>query len=56
MKAAIGTRKSENRTKIGDVTPLATPYVVFVDPSSACNFKCTFCPTGDLKLMQDIKR
>lgn len=56
MKAAIGTRKSENRTNIGDVTPLATPYVVFVDPSSACNFKCTFCPTGDLKLMQDIKR
>lgn len=56
MKAQIGTRKSDHRTRIADVTPLSTPYVVFVDPSSGCNFKCTFCPTGDLQLMRDIKR
>lgn len=23
-----------------------TPWVVFVDPASACNFRCKFCPTG----------
>jgi len=56
MKAEIGTRKSENRTRISDVTPLETPFVLFVDPSSACNFKCTFCPTGDLTLMKEIGR
>jgi MoaA/NifB/PqqE/SkfB family radical SAM enzyme len=56
MKAKIGTRKSEKRTNLSTVTPLPTPYVVFVDPSSACNFRCTFCPTGDLKLMKDIGR
>ena len=56
MEAEIKTRKSENRTRISDVTPLKTPYVVFIDPSSACNFKCTFCPTGDLALMKTIGR
>jgi radical SAM protein with 4Fe4S-binding SPASM domain len=38
------------------VAPLATPYVLFVDPSSACNFACTFCPTGDLALIKEIGR
>ena len=39
----------ENRT--GDLKseiPLSTPYVVFIDPSSCCNFKCTFCMNGQL--------
>jgi radical SAM protein with 4Fe4S-binding SPASM domain len=56
MKATIGTRKSERRTDLSEVTPLETPYVIFIDPCSACNFQCTFCPTGDLKLMRDIGR
>lgn len=56
MKAIIGTRKSEIRTDIGGVAPLATPYVLFVDPSSACNFACTFCPTGDSELIKSIGR
>lgn len=56
MKAKIGTRKNEKRTDLSEVAPLSTPFVVFVDPSSACNFRCTFCPTGDLKLMEDIGR
>jgi MoaA/NifB/PqqE/SkfB family radical SAM enzyme len=56
MKAEISTRKSEKRTDLSTVTPLATPYVIFIDPSSACNFRCTFCPTGDLPLMKQIGR
>ncbi len=56
MKAIIGTRKSEVRTDIGGVAPLDTPYVLFVDPSSACNFACTFCPTGDSELIKSIGR
>jgi MoaA/NifB/PqqE/SkfB family radical SAM enzyme len=56
MKAEIGTRKSEQRTDLSTVTPLATPFVIFIDPSSACNFRCTFCPTGDLPLMKQIGR
>lgn len=56
MKANISTRKSETRTDLSTVTPLSTPYVIFIDPSSACNFRCTFCPTGDLPLMKQIGR
>jgi len=47
MKAALKPRINlEGRTALETVIPLATPFVVFVDPASACNFKCTFCPTG----------
>lgn len=56
MKAEIGTRKSNQRTSIGEVAPLKTPFVLFVDPSSACNFACTFCPTGDHPLIKSIGR
>ncbi|WP_084384863.1 radical SAM/SPASM domain-containing protein [Novosphingobium naphthalenivorans] len=44
------------RTRLGDVVPLRTPYVVFIDPSSACNFQCTFCPTGDRELIRSTGR
>jgi len=54
--AKVETRKSKYRTDLASVIPLRTPYVLFVDPSSACNFQCTFCPTGDRKLMRDIGR
>lgn len=27
-----------------DLIPLATPLVIYVEPSGYCNFKCTFCP------------
>ena len=50
------TRKSVHRTKLGTVIPLKTPFVLFVDPNSACNFQCTFCPTGDRPLMKAIGR
>ena len=50
------TRKQENRTDLSTVTPLETPYVLFVDPSSGCNFRCTFCPTGDVELIKSINR
>jgi MoaA/NifB/PqqE/SkfB family radical SAM enzyme len=46
----------ENRTKLETVLPLATPFVIFIDPSDACNFKCSFCPTGDSALMKEVGR
>ena len=45
-----------NRTNLETVIPLATPYVIFVDPSDACNFKCRFCPTSDRELMNEVGR
>jgi radical SAM protein with 4Fe4S-binding SPASM domain len=57
MKAVLKPRINlENRTPLQDVIPLATPMIVFVDPASACNFQCTFCPTGDRQLISDTGR
>lgn len=46
----------QNRTPLETVIPLTTPYVLFIDPSDACNFKCSFCPTGDTNLMKEVGR
>jgi len=57
MKAEVKPRINlEGRTKLETVIPLETPFVIFVDPSSACNFKCTYCPTGHLDLIKNTKR
>lgn len=57
MKAQIKPRINlEGRTKLETVIPLETPFVVFVDPSSGCNFKCTYCPTGHLDLIKKTGR
>ncbi len=57
MKAALAPRiELTGRTALETVIPLATPYVVFVDPASACNFACNFCPTGHRDLITETGR
>ena len=57
MKAKIKPRIDlDNRTRLETVIPLSVPFIIFVDPSDACNFQCKFCPTGDKKLMKEIER
>ncbi|MEM1047522.1 MAG: radical SAM/SPASM domain-containing protein [Pseudomonadota bacterium] len=57
MKAELKPRINlEGRTALETVIPLATPFVLFVDPSSACNFQCVFCPTGDRALIRETGR
>ncbi len=46
MKAKIGTRYHKDRTELQTVIPLSTPFILYVDPSSACNLCCSFCPCG----------
>ena len=47
MKAEIKPRINfEGRTRLEEVIPLSTPYLVFLDPSDKCNAKCQWCPTG----------
>lgn len=56
MKAEIKPRIDlKNRTKLEDVIPLKTPFIINIDPSERCNFRCKFCPTGDLDLMKNTK-
>ena len=57
MKAEIKPRiELENRTKLEEVIPIGTPFLIFLDPSDRCNFKCKFCPTGDRALMKKVNR
>ena len=57
MKAEIKPRINlEDRTRLEEVIPLSTPMILFVDPASACNFECTFCPTGDRELIKGTGR
>ena len=56
MKAKIKPRIDlENRTKLETVIPLNTPFIIFIDPSDKCNFRCKFCPTGNIELMKNTQ-
>lgn len=46
----------EGRTPLQDVIPIETPFVLFVDPASACNFLCPFCPTGHRDMIDETGR
>ena len=56
MKAKIKSRLAENHIELGKVLPLETPFVLMVDPSSICNFRCKFCPTGNPDLIRKTGR
>lgn len=56
MKAELKPRiELENRTPLQDVIPLRTPFLVFFDPSSVCNFSCKFCPTGHKNMVKKYR-
>ena len=38
---------ANTRNILSEVVPLDTPYVLFLDPCGACNFKCKFCPCNN---------
>jgi radical SAM protein with 4Fe4S-binding SPASM domain len=57
LKAQIKPRiELENRTRLEEVIPLDTPFLIFLDPSDRCNFACRFCPTGNSSLMKRAQR
>ena len=57
MKAELKPRINlEGRTALETVIPLSTPFIVFADPASSCNFKCTFCPTGHRDMIAETGR
>ena len=35
--------REQGRIPLEDVLPLATPFVINIDPASTCNFKCNYC-------------
>lgn len=48
----VATRLDPNRSAdLGKYLPLDTPYVLAVDPSSLCNLRCLWCPSGHEELI-----
>lgn len=57
MKAQIKPRiQLEDREPLDKAIPLETPWVIFVDPTDVCNFRCKFCPSSDVKLLRSVGR
>ena len=45
----------QDRDELRAVLPLRTPMIIYIDPCDTCNFRCKFCPTGNLELMKKTK-
>lgn len=53
MKAKFKSKLNlDDRVPLQDYIPLETPFLLYIDPSSVCNFKCQFCPTGHIDLVK----
>ncbi|MBS2023124.1 MAG: radical SAM protein [Deltaproteobacteria bacterium] len=48
--------REKNRKPLQDIVPVRTPFVVYVESTNMCNFKCTFCPTGDKDVLEESGR
>jgi radical SAM protein with 4Fe4S-binding SPASM domain len=48
--------RGERRDRLVDVVPLSTPWTLFIEPTNACNFRCSYCPTGDTELLKQVGR
>jgi len=44
-----------DRIELKNALPLRTPYVIYIDPSDTCNFRCKFCPSGNTELMKKTR-
>ena len=58
MNKAIKLEKLRNkdRQELDLIIPIATPFVLYIEPTNYCNLKCKFCPTGNGDLLQKIGR
>jgi len=48
--------RCKNRTKLVDAVPIKTPFLVNLEPTNNCNFRCKFCPTGHPELLKKVGR
>ncbi len=54
MKAQLKSKLNlEKHVPLQNVIPVQTPFLVYLDPSSACNFRCLFCPSGHKELIDN---
>lgn len=48
--------RCKERQPLQDLIPLSTPFVIYIEPTNACNFRCKFCPTSDPELLEQVGR
>jgi radical SAM protein with 4Fe4S-binding SPASM domain len=48
--------RCKERQPLQDLIPLPMPFVVYIDPTNKCNFRCEFCPTADKALLRKVGR
>ena len=48
--------RCQERQDLEKILPLDTPFVVYIEPTNVCNFRCQFCPTGDPDLLRRVGR
>lgn len=56
MKLTPYNRKKGDTTPLSELLPLKVPFSIMIDPTSKCNFRCSFCPTGNPSLLDTIGR
>ena len=49
------TLRNRDRVPLHSIAPLAYPLVLYLEPTNVCNFRCVFCPTGDTKLVKQVR-
>ena len=47
-------KREADRTRLETVIPLKTPFVLHIEPTNACNFKCEFCINHDNALYEKL--
>ena len=48
--------RSQERIRLEEEVPLASPLILLVEPTNLCNLKCAFCPTSDEELLKQVGR
>ena len=46
----------DKHESLAGMLPLSTPLSLLIDPTNACNFRCTFCPTAHPDLLTSVSR
>ena len=56
-KIIVGNElRCDKRQALEDIVPLPAPFLLFLEPTNLCNFKCKFCPTGNPALLKEVGR
>jgi radical SAM protein with 4Fe4S-binding SPASM domain len=48
--------RGKRRVDLVKSSPIDTPLTLFIEPTNACNFRCSYCPTGDTPLIKSVGR